>query len=90
MRREVERRLAALESRVSAREQARIVVLRVVDPSLPPIAPRRYESDGCAWNAETWETLEGFESRVFAEAEALARARGQVITLQGDAFENAA
>lgn len=90
MRRDVDRRLAALESRACSHEQSAIVVLRVVDPRLPQIVPRRYESDGYAWNAESWEAPEDFEARVFAEAEALAKARGQVITLQGDAFEEAA
>ena len=90
MRRDVGRRLAALESRAGSHEQAAIIVIRVVDPSLPQIVPRRYESDGYAWSAESGETPESFESRVFAEAQVIAKAGGQVITLQGNAFEEAA
>jgi hypothetical protein len=81
MRRDVERRLSALESQTEAENGPRVILLVPVGRN--EMTPRTYRDcrGDLAWERAPEETAEEFEARAVAEAEEIAKAHNRVMML---------
>jgi hypothetical protein len=80
MRRDVERRLSALEGHSAGEHGPRVVLLPCGRNEMAPRAYRDCRSD-LAWVAAPDETAEEFEARAIADAEEIAEAENRVMML---------